>query len=245
MKRMLLSLLLLAATNQMMLAQNYWGLLYPNAQVVSAGVNANPGMNVSADYLSSPSGFTWNNRPVALVGSVTMPLFSQKGFDIDVRVGAGTIFEFNNSFKILSGVSWGFHRSEDINGRYINTGFKLDFYPGHYGSKWVLAPHIGIDYRPWVHIWHSDYVKAAFNDLHSSPASFNGPVDGWFHQRYMRLQLGFSSTYFRERWNVNVIAGFQYDSNKLGLTTLPDIGILPFYGGVSMGYVLSNRNNNP
>lgn len=130
MKKTIIVLLLNAFTANALSSQNYFGLLNAGQQTVSIGVNASPNLNANADYLV---GFDTQHRTVRQYGFVAQanfPLFSQKGFDFDLRIGAGALFAFTEKFRAISGISWNLSRTADINGRYVHSGFKLDLFPG-------------------------------------------------------------------------------------------------------------------
>ncbi|MFN4080349.1 MAG: hypothetical protein ACK4NS_05580 [Saprospiraceae bacterium] len=223
-------------------AQNYFGLLHEGRQVLSAGVNANPNLNANADYLF---GFDYQGKTLeryGIIAQANFPIFSQKGFDFDFRVGAGALVAFSDKFKSIAGLSWNLSRTADLNGRYLHSGFKIDLLPGYYGSKWVFAPHLALNYQPWIHIQHSDYAIEAFRDLYpNNDGQYRGPKDGWFYQNHFTLQAGVGVAYLRPNWQLNLIAGFQHQPNRLSVVALPDIGILPFYGGLNFGYAIKNQ----
>lgn len=218
-------------------AQNYFGLLNEGRHIISAGANANPHLNANADYFF---GFENPNKFIERYGflaQVNFPIFSQKGFDFDFRIGAGALIAFTEKFKSIAGLSWNFSRTEDLNGRYLHSGFKIDVFPGYYGSKWVFTPHFSLNYQPWINLKHSEYTKNAFMDLYpNQDGQYKSPKDGWFYQNNFTLQTGIGIAYFQPHWHLNLTAGFQHQPNRLGLIALPDIGILPFYGGVNFGY---------
>ncbi len=220
-------------------AQNFFGLFNDGNHIVSMGINANPNLNIHADYIFA---FDINNPTIQRWGIIThlnFPLFSQKGFDFDLRIGAGTIIGIVNQFKVLTGLTWNFSRTVTLNGTYFHSGFKLDVFPGYYAKRWALALHVALNYQPILHVKHSDYARDAFNDLYPlGNGLYNAPKDGWFYQNNLTLQSGIALAYFRPKWHVNLTAGFQYQSNRLGLIALPDIGILPFYGGLNIGYAI-------
>ncbi|WP_448529727.1 hypothetical protein [Raineya sp.] len=224
------------------LAQNYFGLLNTGKNTVSIGVNANPNLNANTDYLfnfESPN--QWIER-WGLVAQANFPLFSQKGFDFDLRLGAGTLLNLAGNFKAISGISWNFSRTADINGRYFHSGFKLDILPGFYSNKWVFATHLAMQYQPWLHIKHSDYAKQTFEDLYpSGSGQYSKPKNGWFYQNHITFQTGIGIAYSQPKWHLNLTAGFQHQPNQLRIVSLPDIGIMPFYGGINFGYSIQKN----
>lgn len=242
MKKTLTVLLISAFLANALTSQNYFGLLNAGQQTVSIGANANPNLNANADYLV---GFDTQHKTIRRYGFVAQanfPLFSQRGFDFDLRIGAGALFAFTEKFRAISGISWNLSRTADINGRYIHTGFKLDLFPGYYGKRWVIAPHLAAGYQPWIHIKHSAYVIQAFQDLYpGGDGPFSGPRNGWFYQNYFLLQTGLAVAYFQPQWHLHLTAGFQQQPNRVGLVSLPDIGIMPIYGGVNFGYSIPDR----
>jgi hypothetical protein len=142
----------------------------------------------------------------------------------------------------LTGLTWNFSRTANLNGRYFHSGFKIDFLPGYYGNKWAFALHLALNYQPFIHIKHSDYAKNDFKDLYpNNNGKYTSPQDGWFSQNNLTLQTGIGVTYFQAKWHLNLTAGFQYQPNKLGLIASPDIGILPFYGGLNFGYSIADK----
>lgn len=218
-------------------AQNYFGLLNDGQHIISAGVNAIPHLNANTDYfLGSDNQSNFFER-YGLIAQANFPLFSQKGFDFDIRLGAGALLNLARNFKAISGISWSLSRTADINGRYFHSGFKLDILPGYYGKKWVFAPHLSLNYLPWINIKHSEYAIKAFQDLYpNNNGQFKAPQNGWFYQDNITLQTGVGITYFQPNWHINLMAGFQHQLNRLGIVALPDIGIMPFYGGLNFGY---------
>ncbi len=240
-KELLISTLLFLAIN-FTNAQNYFGLLHGGGQVLSAGVNANPNLNTNADYLFGFGNEGKTLERYGIIAQANFPIFSQKGFDFDFRVGAGALVAFSEKFKSIAGLSWNFSRTADLNGRYVHSGFKIDLLPGYYGSKWAFAPHLAFNYQPWIHIKHSDYAIKAFEDLYpNGNGQYKAPKNGWFYQNHITLQTGVGVAYFQPNWHINLTAGFQYQPNRLGLTTFPDVGMMPFYGGVNVGYALKNQ----
>lgn len=223
-------------------AQNLFGLLNDGQPIMSAGINANPNLNANADYLFAFEQREGTVQRFGIITQANFPLFSQKGFDFDFRFGVGALLSFSDKFKTLAGVSWNFSRTADLNGRYFHSGFKIDLLPGYYGSQWVFAPHLSLNYQPWINIKHSDYAINAFMDLYpNNNGQFSAPKDGWFIQNNLTLQTGIGVTYFQPNWHVNLTAGFRHQPNRLGLIALPDIGIMPFYGGINFGYSLSKK----
>ena len=239
MKKALLILTLLFLTISFTNAQNYFGLLHGGGQVFSAGVNANPNLNANADYLF---GFGNEGKTIERYGIIAQgnfPIFSQKGFDFDFRLGAGALIAFSDKFKSIVGLIWNISQTNDLNGRYFHSGFKIDLLPGYYGSKWVFAPHLALNYQPWIHIKHSKYAINAFKDLYpNGNGQYKAPKNGWFYQNNITLQTGVGVAYFKPNWHINLTAGFQHQPNRLGLIAFPDIGIMPFYGGVNFGYII-------
>jgi hypothetical protein len=225
------------------LSQNLSGILHDGSQYIGIGATADPNLNFSADYFSNLNWESEKNNKIGILTSLNLPLFTQKkGFDFDLKLGIGSLITFAGQFKMISGFNWIISRTEDINGRYYNTGFKLDLLPGKYGRHWVLAPHFSVDYRPWINLKHKDYPKQAFQDLYQNrEVQYNSPKNGWFHQNYISLQGGISITYFRPTWDINFVSGVQLQPGKTSLIALPDIGILPFYSGLNFGYCI-NKN---
>ena len=237
MKQLFFSLAFLILSINFAQSQNYFGLLHESGQVLSAGVNANPNLNANADYLFGFGNEGKTLEHYGIIAQANFPIFSQKGFDFDFRLGAGALVAFSDKFKSIAGLSWNFSRTADLNGRYVHSGFKIDLLPGYYGSKWVFAPHLAFNYQPWIHIKHSDYAIKAFEDLYpNSNGQYKAPKNGWFYQNHITLQTGIGAAYYQPNWHINLTAGFQYQPNRLGIMTLPDIGIMPFYGGLNFGY---------
>jgi hypothetical protein len=217
--------------------QNFLGLLQSGSQTVSAGVNAAPHLNMNFDYLFAFEQKQGTLQRWGVLTQIHFPLFSQKDWDFDLRIGAGALLSFSNHLKTIAGLSWNLSRTADLNGRYFHSGWKIDVFPGYYGSKWVCAPHLSLNYQPLLHIKHSEYAKQAFQDLYpQNSGRFTSPKDGWFTAPNLILQTGIGVAYFQPRWRLDLTAGFQYQPNRFGLINLPDIGILPFYGGLNFGY---------
>lgn len=219
-------------------AQNYFGLLNEGSHIISIGSNANPHLNANTDYFygfdNSQDKFI---ERYGFLAQANFPIFSQRGFDFDLRLGAGALVFFSDKFKSIAGLSWNFSRTEDLNGRYFHSGFKIDILPGYYGSKWIFAPHLSLNYQPWINIKHSEYAINAFQDLYpNNNGQYTAPKDGWFYQNHITFQTGIGVAYFQPHWHLNLTAGFQHQPNRLGIVALPDIGIMPFYGGVNFGY---------
>lgn len=144
--------------------------------------------------------------------------------------------------RAISGISWNLSRTADINGRYIHAGFKLGFFLGYYGKEWVIASHLAAGYQPWTYIKHSAYVIEAFQDLCPGRAGpFSDPGNGWFYQNYLLLRTGPAVAYFQSKWHLHPTAGLQQQPDRVGLVSLPDIGIMPIYGGVNFGYSIPDR----
>lgn len=242
MKHLLFSLAFLILGIPFAQCQNYFGLLHDGGPVISGGINANPNLNANADYLF---GFKNGGKLIeryGIVAHANFPIFSQKGFDFDFRVGAGALVAFSDKFKSIAGLSWNLSRTEGLTGRYVHSGFKIDLLPGYYGSKWVFAPHLAFNYQPWIHIKHSEYARNTFQYLYpNNDGQYKAPKDGWFYQNHITLQTGIVVTYFQHNWHINFTAGFQHQPNTLGVVALPDIGIMPFYGGVNIGYLIKNQ----
>lgn len=223
-------------------AQNFFGLLNNGSHVVSAGVNANPHLNANADYLYAFEEREGTFQRFGIITQANFPIFSQNGFDFDFRIGAGTLIHISGHFKALTGISCNLSKTVDLNGRYFHSGFRIDLLPGYYGKNWAFAPHLSLNYQPFINIKHSDYAKKAFQDLYpSANGQFNSPKDGWFYQNNLTFQTGIGVAYSQPKWHLNLTAGFQHQPNKLGLIALPDIGILPFYGGLNFGYSITDK----
>ncbi len=223
-------------------AQNWFGLINDGQNILSAGINANPNLNINTDYLFAFGQTEGNFQRFAIITQANFPLFSQKGFDFDFRIGAGALVGISKQFKTLTGISWNISRTADLNGRYFHSGFKIDLFPGYYASKWVFTPHLSLNYQPFSHIKHNEYPKNAFQDLYpNTNGRFNAPKDGWFTQNNFTLQTGIGIAYFQPRWQLNLTAGFQHQPNRLSIIALPDIGIIPFYGGLNFGYSIAEK----
>jgi hypothetical protein len=214
-------------------AQNYLAA-FNQTPLVNIGINANPNLNTNMDYTQPIN--TKSKIPMMIVAQFNIPLFSQKGFDFDARLGTGGSLSVTDNWKVISGISWGIHRTSDITGRYLTSGFKLDCYPGYRWSNWFIGTHFAYDYRPWIHMQYSDYSKNAFKDLYPNGANANAPENGWYTQRFMLLQTGIAVAYIKQNWNINLTTGIQTNFNKVNQFMFPDIGILPIYGGVNVGY---------
>ncbi len=235
---LLASLLFLNKVN----TQNLFGLLNDGQHNISAGINANPNLNANADYLFAFEQKEGTLQRFGIITQANFPLFSQKGFDFDFRIGAGALVCISNKFKVITGVTWNLSRTADLNGRYFHSGFKIDLLPGYYGSKWAFAPHLSLNYQPFISIKHSEYAKQAFQDLYpNSNGQFTSPKDGWFQQDNLTFQTGIGFAYFQPKWHLNLTAGFQHQPNRLGLIALPDIGIMPFYSGLNFGYSIADK----
>ncbi len=222
--------------------QNLFGLLNNEQHTLSIGINASPHLNANADYLYAFHEREGYFQRFGIITQVNFPIFSQKGFDFDFRIGAGVLISFYKKFKALTGLTWSFSRTADLNGRYLHSGFKIDFLPGYFGKKWVFAPHLSLNYQPFIHIKHSDYAQNVFKDLYpNNNGQYTSPKDGWFTQNNLTFQTGIGVAYFQPKWHLNLMAGFQYQTNRLGLIALPDIGIMPFYGGLNFGYSMKGK----
>ena len=238
MKRLCI-LLWLLVSHTATVAQNYFGLLNSPNQVISAGLSANPHLNANADYMYLPEN---SGSPVERYGillQANLPLFSQEGFDYDIRLGAGALIKLSGQYKTIAGVTWNFSRTEDIAGRFFHSGFKIDLFPGYYMANWVFAPHLALDYQPWIHIRHKQYATDAFADLYSdSNGKYRSPKSGWFYQSNLNMMTGLAVAYYQPHWHVALSGGFQHRPNETGLVALPDIGIMPFYSKLNFGYAL-------
>lgn len=242
MKTIILYTFILFLIQRNAIAQNYFGLLNDGRNIISGGINANPNLNANADYLLSFENKGKYIEKYGIMAHANFPIFSQKGFDFDFCLGVGALVAITDKVKSITGLSWNFSRSEDLNGRYFHSGFKIDILPGYYGNKWVFAPHLSMNYQPWINIKHSEYAINAFKDLYpNNNGQYNTPKDGWFYQNNITLQTGIGIAYYNPTWHLNLTAGFQNQPNKLGLTALPDIEILPFYGGVNFGYLIHDK----
>lgn len=218
-------------------AQNYFGLLSSGQQMVSAGLNSSPHLNAEACYMmvvKQPHAFA---ERYGIMAHANFPIFSQKGMDLDLFIGAGALIDISGDLKSVAGLSWKFSRTSDLNGSYVHTGFKFDLLPGYYGNKWVVAPHFALSYQPLINIRHKEYAKKAFSQLYpNGQGKYRAPVDGWFYQNNITIETGIGLAYVRPGWQVNFQAGFRHQPNNLSLMALPDIGIMPFYGRIHFGY---------
>src|SRR5689334_17690400 len=115
-------------------AQEFNSVLYEPGHFAQAGVSASPQLNVQLGYATSFKNILLNKQPVIFVSYVNLPLFSQQQLDIDLHVGAGSLLAFTKKFKMISGFSVDVYRTENINGRFINSGFRLQLLPGYYGE---------------------------------------------------------------------------------------------------------------
>jgi hypothetical protein len=77
-------------------AQNFFGLLNNGQHILSAGVNANPHLNANADYLYAFEEREGTFQRFGIIIQANFPIFSQKGFDFDFRIGAGALIGFSN-----------------------------------------------------------------------------------------------------------------------------------------------------
>ncbi len=217
--------------------QNPFGLLHDGHHIVSVGIHANPSLNANADYLFAFEQKDGTFQRFGLMTQANFPLFSQQGIDFDFRIGAGALVGIASNFKALMLLTWNFSRTADVNGQYFHTGLKIDVLPGYYGTNWAFAPHLSLTYQPFIHIEHSEYAKQAFQNLYpSGSGSFTAPKNGWFYQTHLMIQTGVSVAYFQSTWSLNLTAGFQHQPNRFGLLLFPDLGMLPFYGGLNFGY---------
>ena len=243
MKRLFL-LIALTGLGNCGFAQNFLGLVQEGRHNVSLGVNANPILNLNADYLLQTNTDKKLLKRYAWIGHVNLPLFTQEKMDFDVKLGAVGLFQFSERLKMVSGLTWGFSRTEDINGRYLNSGFKMDLLPGYYGKKWVFAPHLSVNYQPWINIKHLEYARQAFEDLYpNGSGAFKSPKDGWFYQNSLSFQTGLGIAFTQPCWQVNMTGGFQYQPNSLGFISFPDLGIMPFYFGVNLMYRFQSNSS--
>ncbi len=222
-------------------AQNYLALMSEGKQIISMGINASPHLNANADYFLLSRNMGKSIERYCIVAQVNFPVFSQKGFDFDLRIGAGFLLNISHQIKTLAGMSWNFSRTEDVNGRYLHSGFKTEILPGYYSQHWALAAHFSMDAQPWIHIKHSTSASMAFQNLYPDySGDFKAPKMGWFWQNSLTWQTGMAWAYFNSQWNFNVKAGYQHLPNQLGLEAFPDIGILPFYGSVNVGFTIQH-----
>lgn len=221
-------------------SQQYFGLLQSRPHSVNMSVGAAPHLDASIGYLYASDSLRLGGLPVGIAANIAAPLFSQQsGFDASLRAGAGVLVPFGGAWKMLTGLSWGLHRTEDISARYWTTGLKLDLYPGWYGQSWMIAPHLALDYRPLVHLEHKEYARQAFQNLYPNANTPQREAqNGWFSQQFFLTQTGVSAAYFQERWNINVVMGLQQHWNRLGILFLPDVGLMPIYGVVGASFAL-------
>jgi hypothetical protein len=235
-----LLLLLLLAGFQCAHAQNYFGLLHQAKQTGQFHIAASPSLQLGWDYLISFAGIQLKNRPVGWGASLSMPLFSQEGLDIDFSAGAGYLLPLKNKIQLLTGVKYGFYRTQDINARYINHGIKLDVFPGYYGSKWLFAAHFAIDYRPFVHIRHRAYAKQAFQDLYPhGNGPYTAPQNGWFTQNMRFGSYGICVAYRQEKWHVRMVIDYHCPLTGLGYKIIPELGMMPFNAYAAFCYLIS------
>lgn len=237
---LILSTLLFAKTAE---AQFDNGLMQQTPHNLSVGAQASPHLSAVVSYLYNSrvqlplfdkTGFTTQLR---------LPLFSQSGTDISWNGGVVGISGISGKFKLRTGLVWELGRSSDLNGNYLLSGFKLDLLPGFYSEKWIMGVHLSVNYLPWIHIRHSDYAKEAFHDLYpSGSGTYMGPKDGWFIQQNLLLQTGIGMTYLHRNWNLQLVGGLQLQPNQIGVFSLPDIGIMPFYGGMTFGYAFGKSS---
>jgi hypothetical protein len=205
---------------------------------MNIGVGAAPHLDASVGYLFASDSLRLGGLPLGIVGNVSAPLFSQQdGVDASIRAGIGVILPFGGAWRMITGVSWGLHRSEDINARYWATGIKLDLFPGWYGQTWMIAPHLALDYRPFVHLEHKEYARQTFQNLYpNSTVSQREAYNGWLVQQFFLTQTGVSAAYFQDSWNINVVMGLQQHWNRLGILFLPDVGLMPIYGVIGVSF---------
>lgn len=234
---LVLSVLFTVSVHFRLHAQYYNGMLSEQRHQVTAGMHASPHLSAVAGYqYTSRIHFSWMHT-VAFHTHFRVPLFSQTGHDINWSAGAVGLSKLSEKFQIRTGLAYNLSKTADLNGKYITSGFTLDCLSGYYGEKWILGVHLAARYLPWIHIRHSTYATQAFNDLYpSGTGTYTAPRDGWFIQQNLVLQTGAGVTYLHKNWNLQLIGGFQFQPNKLGLRSLPDIGIMPFYGGLVFGY---------
>ncbi len=222
-------------------AQMFPFILDNSSKMVSVGVSANPHLNSNVDFM-----YTLNTKHslisrIGFYSQINIPLFSQNGLDVDIRFGTSALLNFSENFKSIAGLSWNISKTEDLNGKYLHSGFKIDILPGFYSDNWVMAPHGSFHYQPLVYVSHSEIAQSTFNDLYpNNNGVYNSPKDGLFYQNNLIFQFGVGCIYKQSDWFVNMTAGLQHQYNKLGINALPDIGILPFYGGVNFGYSLES-----
>lgn len=213
------------------------GLLQQKPHNVSIGAQTSPHLSGVVSYLYNSRMHTERISKIGFTTQLRIPLFSQSGSDISWNSGVVGLSGISGKFKLRTGLAWELGRSSDLNGNYLLSGFKLDLLPGFYGEKWILGVHLSVNYLPWIHIRHSDYSKEAFHDLYpSGSGTYSGPKDGWFVQQNLLLQTGVGMTYLHKNWNLQFVGGLQLQPNQIGIFSLPDIGIMPFYGGITFGY---------
>jgi len=219
------------------LSQNLFGLLSEGEDITSLGFGANPHMDAGLDFMDISKK---SENPIERYGfffSFSMPVFTSDGLDYDLKLGVCALIRHKKQFKSITGITWNFSRTEDINGRYFHSGIKWEILPGQYGKKWAAAPHFGIHYQPFLNVRQKDYGSRTFENLKQNSISEVQKSDiSWHLQNYLRFELGLGIAHYDQNYNFNLIGGYSHLRNEPGLIALPELGILPFYSRVNLGY---------
>ncbi|MDX2284554.1 MAG: hypothetical protein NW241_10340 [Bacteroidia bacterium] len=216
-------------------AQYEMGLLLEAPHSAQIQMTAAPHLALSAQYLRASERLRAGGSPLGIGVSASLPLSALRGFDLDVSAGIAHRWMPHPAWQMLSSLRYGLSATRDLNGQFVHHGLRMDLCPGRYGRRWMLAAHLSLDYRPFVHIRHSAYAQQAFEGLPQ-----DGPQDGWYTQHLLFSQYGLCAAYRRGRWNAHAGLDYRRAHAQLGRIVLPDIGILPFSGSLGLGFALGS-----
>lgn len=225
---------------QGLISQNILGVLTNASSLGQISTEANLGLNIRFDYLTTLQTFKLKSEPVMVGGGWNVPFFSQEnGADTDLFLTSAFNWKLKNKFQMPTGLRLGAHFSEDISARYFNYGLRIDLFPGRAGERWFFGGHFSFDYRPFVFIKHKEWSKRAFENLYpDGEGKFTAPENGWFTQHMRFGNYGVAIAYNRPQWGFNFLLDYQCPLTPLGFKIIPEIGMFPFSAMVGYVYLL-------
>ncbi|MDJ1471031.1 hypothetical protein QNI19_08585 [Cytophagaceae bacterium DM2B3-1] len=172
-----------------------------------------------------------------LTASVATPVFLLKKPDtFEGKVGLADYLSFYQQWGVTIGISATVATTKNTNGRITTAGTALTLIPGYRTHHWYAGAWINWQYNYAAHLRHSDYVQDSFDDRYESGETESAPYQGWVSMNTSILQLGAAAGYSVKAYSIHLNAGYQTVPGPLHINSLPDVGILPFGGSVSLLY---------
>ncbi|MDJ1505339.1 hypothetical protein [Xanthocytophaga agilis] len=196
-------------------------------------VNGNPTLKagVTGGWQLAPKG---KHTPL-LMASLRTPIFLVKHPDtFEAGIGIADYLTIRNQWGVTVALSGTLATTRNTNARLTTLGTELVLLPGYRANRWYAGAWLGWQYKPVVHLHHSEYIEDTFKDRYKDGSLGQGPVNGWVALHGSVIRLGAAAGYSLKSYSFHLNGGFQSTPGPLHIISLPDVGILPFFGSISI-----------